>query len=138
MIEKFTTSHLENVPNTGRGQKIYLDKIPPLEAVKGQLGLKVGKYSKTFFVRYKINGTLKQYSLGRFPDHSLANAKKGAVETLLQVDRGIDPNSTDDSEKEHLFKDLWKPYMEKVERDDKKKTAAGRRPMSEQSKREQD
>lgn len=58
MLQKFTTKYLENIKQPGRGQHICFDEIPPLSAVSGQLGLKVGKNAKTFFMQYRMDGNL--------------------------------------------------------------------------------
>jgi len=57
-MEKFTAKFLENIPHPGRGQKIYVDEMPPLAAVTGLLGLKVGRNTKTFL--FNIGLTVKE------------------------------------------------------------------------------
>lgn len=58
------------------------------------LGLRVTKTgTKTFFYRYRFQGKLRRYTIGRFPDVSLAEARKRVGELRTLVNRGIDPHA---------------------------------------------
>jgi len=118
MAQKFTAKYLESIKSPGRGQKIYVDELPPLSAVTGQLCLKVGKNTKTFFVQYRFEGRRKQLSIGKYPGRSLGEARKLAADKLTLLDKGIDPKCEKEAvEQDYYFKNLWERYIEKVERD---------------------
>ena len=49
--------------------------------------------SKTFYLSKKINGWPERIKLGRFPDLSVENARKGAAQQKGQIASGINPNA---------------------------------------------
>lgn len=58
-------------------------------APKG-FGIRVGKTSKAFVLRYTQRGKTKQYTIGEYPVWSLAAARKEAARLRADVDKGID------------------------------------------------
>jgi len=90
-METFTAKFLENIPHPCRGQKIYIDEMPPFAAVTGLFGKMVGRNTKTFFVQYRYEGKRKQLRLEQFPGPSLIDSRKLAAVMLAIVDRSINP-----------------------------------------------
>jgi integrase len=47
--------------------------------------------TKTFTYRFRSNGKIKRFKIGRFPDVSLSEARKQVQQLRIDVDKGIDP-----------------------------------------------
>ncbi len=60
MKANFTDRTLLSIKKPKCGQLEIIDTVPPLAAVTGQLGNKVGKNTKTFFVQYRMDGKRRQ------------------------------------------------------------------------------
>ena len=72
---------------TDRRQEDFWDTLTPglCVRVSGSTG------KKTWYVRYRVNGTRRRHKLGRFPRLSLADARKKARDALADADAGEDP-----------------------------------------------
>lgn len=66
--------------------------------------------TKTFAYRYRFNGKIRRFRIGRFPDVSLAQARKRVRGLRVDIDNGIDPQAEKDNKKykpkEITFKEL--------------------------------
>ena len=74
---KFTELSLRKLKPSSKGQKTYFDDSLP------GFGLRVSTKSKSFIVKYGENRTIK--TLGRFPDLTLADARKEAKRFLAFI-----------------------------------------------------
>ena len=97
----------------------YIKSIKPTEKrveiydelVKG-LAIRVTKTGhKSFVYRYRYNNSVKRFTIGTYPDISLAKARSDAKELSYKVSQGIDPNEEKKrrkhkSEGETSFKEL--------------------------------
>ncbi|WP_160172756.1 integrase arm-type DNA-binding domain-containing protein [Methylomarinum vadi] len=89
MAEKinFTQQRIENLPSPGTGRTDYYDTTCP------KLTCRVSNTGNKSFVVLKKNeaGKVQRITLGRFPDISVSQARKLAIETLSELADGIDP-----------------------------------------------
>lgn len=66
--------------------------VPGVYSDKHGLSLKVRPTgTKSWTLRYQFNGTRHDLGLGSFPEVSLADARKKAMEYRVQINNGIDP-----------------------------------------------
>lgn len=89
MAEKinFTQQRIEKLPTPDTGRIDYHDTGCP------KLTCRVSKTGVKSFVLLKWNGrTTQRVTLGRFPDISVAQARKLANEALSDIADGVDPN----------------------------------------------
>ena len=64
----------------------------PQKSFDGEgLYLLTTKKSKRWYLRYQINGKKIERALGRYPDLSLLEARKIAIEAKISAEKGIDP-----------------------------------------------
>ncbi len=83
----FTQQRIEKLPVPESGRVDYRDTNCP------KLTCRVSKTGIKSFVLLKWNGrTMQRITLGRFPDISVAQARKLATEALSDIADGIDPN----------------------------------------------
>ena len=82
---KLTAKGVENLRANGTAQTDYWDALMP------GLVLRVGATRKTWFARYRANGTHRRQKLGTFPLMSLAAARDAARDVLVRADAGQDP-----------------------------------------------
>ena len=102
---KFTYQTLKSLVNPDK-RTTYFDKKS-----KG-LGLRVTpKGTKTFFYRFKFNGRNRRFTIGRFGDISLSEARKKLGELRSQVNNGTDPQT----EKANRKAERPKTFAEVVE-----------------------
>ncbi len=121
---KFTEVAIKNLA-TQDGQIDYYDAVAPLPGQSGQLGIRVGKASKTWFVQYRANGKRKKISLSpKYPGLSLKNARIVAAERLKVVYSGGDPSADAKAYREApTMEDLWGAYVTKRDQQARKKAA---------------
>src|SRR5690554_5015701 len=85
----FTKRALEQIQPPESGRDTYRDdKIPALELRVTPTG------AKTFAVRRRVNGTARRYTIGRFPDITVEQARRKASEMLGEIASGIDPSAS--------------------------------------------
>jgi len=75
----------------------------------------------TFYVRKRINGRDERVVIGRFPDISIEQARKKALEVKAQVALGKDP--TEDKKRlraEITFGEMFREYMERYSKKQKR------------------
>ncbi len=82
---KLTARTVENLRTNGDARVDYWDTTMP------GLILRVGRTSKTWIVRYRVNGTHRRHKLGIFPRLGLADAREAARAVLVRADAGDDP-----------------------------------------------
>lgn len=115
MIANFTKVFIEKIQPSHK-RDYYLD-----EKEKG-LQLQVTENGvKSFYLRKKINGVSKRIFIGHFPDLSVENARKIALELKGEIAKGIDPHSRKQTLKQEItFGDFFTEYMEKYSKRYKK------------------
>ena len=84
--ERLTARGVEAL-TTGKDREEFWDTVVPglILRVSGRSG------RKTWYVRYRRNGTRRRHKLGVFPRLSLADARKAARSTMAKADEGEDP-----------------------------------------------
>lgn len=110
---KFTDKAIKNLKNEDK-QVDYYDNIPPRAGQAGQLGIRIGKRTKSWFVQYKFQKKTKRVTLKiKYPDLSLKEARYEAAKILGVVFLGEDPNEKIREKKAApTMDDLWKVYCE--------------------------
>ena len=80
---------------------------------EGGLGLRISpKGKRTWFLAYTIQGKNKRFTLGTFPELSLAKARELATLKYATVKEGGDPHQEKKEYQEaETFDDLWKTYL---------------------------
>lgn len=84
LLAKITDRKLQSITKTTScgGVPGLIVKVTPLQN---------GYLRKYFFLRYQRNGSTKHYSIGAYPETSLAEAFKKAAQWRKLLDDGIDP-----------------------------------------------
>lgn len=131
----FTDVFIRNLKFGDQGQIDYVDETPPRSGSQGVLGIRVGKRTKTWFVRYRANGKKRRHTLGRYPDVTLSEARNRASDKLAHVYKGGDPQQDRiDHKNAPTFDDLWLEYVRYIKRTDDQKIKSGKRPRAETTK----
>ena len=106
---KLTARGVETL-STERRQEDFWDTLTPGLAlrVSGSTG------SKTWYVRYRVNGRRRRQKLGTFPRLSLAKARKRARDTLVRADAGEDPAQEREEKRQgaHTFGTMAQEVLE--------------------------
>jgi integrase len=90
----FTKRAIEQIQPPVTGRDTYRD-----EKVRG-LELRVtAAGAKTFAVQRRVNGTPKRYTIGRFPEITVEQARKRAAEMLGEIAAGVDPSAARQAER---------------------------------------
>jgi len=90
MADKFNfkQQRIENLPLPETGRKDYYDTD-----VKKLICRVSASGSKSFSItKRRTNGKLQRVTLGRWPEVSVAQARKLAIASLSEIAYGIDPN----------------------------------------------
>ena len=93
----------------------------------GSFGLRVSpKNKRTWFIMYKTEaGKIKRYTLGTYPDISLKDARKKALDTMAKVHEGEDPMAGKQQRRvAPTVCELWMEYQESQRRKKKQKAAS--------------
>lgn len=99
---------IENLPKAIHNKRLYF-----YDTKVQSLGVAVtSKGTKTFFVYKKINGRPERVTLGRYPDLSVENARKHALNAITQIAHGKNLNQEKKKTKgEVCFFQLFIGYM---------------------------
>lgn len=106
----FTKIFIESLKIPKAGQRSYYKdtKVNGLEIMVTSSGHKSFKVSK------KKEGKFIRITLGKYPDLSIENARKKALEVNNQIAQGVNPNEERNQlRKEMIFGDLFDLYMER-------------------------
>jgi len=95
--------------STERAQEEYLDEL--LDGFGVRVSGATGR--KTFFVRYRVDGTRRRLTLGRYPVMSLTRARAKAKAKLLDVMDGNDPAAEPEPLETPTFAELADLYLER-------------------------
>ncbi len=86
MAEKLTDRLVKALPLPTSGNRITYDA-----EIKG-LGLRVtAKGARAFVLHYRVGGRERRYTIGAYPDWSVAATREEAKRLKRQVDKGFDP-----------------------------------------------
>ncbi|NNE83274.1 MAG: DUF4102 domain-containing protein [Alphaproteobacteria bacterium] len=85
---KLTKSQVDKIPFTASGQKIYMDRDLP------GFGIRVGRDVKSYFVQRHIGRKNVRVTVGRHGILTAEQARKDALELLVRMTRGENPNET--------------------------------------------
>jgi integrase len=112
----FTKTEIQKLPAPEKGMATYKDTKE-----KG-LSLYVTKSgAKTFFIRKRINGRDERIILGAFPDISVENARKKALQAKAKVSEGKHPNEHKNKLRDEItFEELFREYMERYSKKNKR------------------
>lgn len=105
----FTKTLIDKLPIPEKGMETYKDTKE-----KGLSLYVTSGGAKTFFVRKRINGRDERVKLGTFPDMTVEQARKKALEVKAKVASGENPNLEKHKIRdEMLFEQLFREYLEK-------------------------
>lgn len=85
MSKTLTDSFIRNYPNPQKRTEISDDSVQGLAIRISSTGY------KSFVYRYKFNSETKRYTLGKYPDLTLAEARELSKDMTAKVRLGIDP-----------------------------------------------
>lgn len=112
----FTKSAILKLPKPEKGMVTYKDKKE-----KGLSLYITASGAITFFVRKRINGRDERIKLGAFPELSVENARKKALQAKAAVASGKNPNHQRNKMRNEInFHQLFEQYMERYSKKDKK------------------
>jgi integrase len=105
----FTVQFLKNLKPAPKGKRLYFYDTK----VRG-LGISItDKGSISFLVYRKIEGRPERIILGRFPDLSIENARKMAIQTNAEIAQGKNPNKAKFRLREEItLGELFSRYLE--------------------------
>lgn len=95
MATQLTDAKIKGLKAPDNGQEEHSDSIVP------GLRVRVGKGTKTFILRKRIGGKVRNLTLGRYHEHrfTLADARKTARNYIIDVEAGRDPGAKRRQEK---------------------------------------
>jgi integrase len=106
--QELTQKWLPKLPRPASGNKLYFDGKTRGLAVRVTAAGAI-----SFVLNYHIHGRERRYTIGKFPDLSLADARNEADDLRKQIRDGIDPLDARISEREApSVKDLAHDYFE--------------------------
>ena len=105
----FTKASIESLPIPQKGWKYHYD-------IKVQgLGIGIGSTGKRSFILYrKINGVPERFTLGRYPDLTIEQARGKASDINSDIANGLNPAETKRSNKKEItLGELFSEYLER-------------------------
>lgn len=103
----FTIANIDRLPNPDKGWKYYQDAKTPALAI----GVGPSKV-KTFILYKRINGKPERVKLGRYPEMSIEQARKKAMELHAQISQGKNPADLKrEKRNEMTLKELFDVYI---------------------------
>ena len=112
----FTKSSIGRLPVPDKGMVTYKDTRE-----KGLSLYVTASGAITFFVRKRINGRDERIKLGAFPELSVENARKKALQAKADVANGKNPNHDKNKMRDEItFRQLFDSYMERYSKKEKK------------------
>lgn len=104
----FTKATIIDLPHPEKSTAWYYD-----DKTKG-LMLAVGTQSKTFYLYRKVKGRPERIKIGAWPDLSVEQARKKALELNAVIAQGLNPADQNRSAKSEMtFADFFQEYLEK-------------------------
>lgn len=113
----FTQAFLDKLPNAEKGTRymIYDTEIPKLAIRVTDTG------SKSFVVLKLFNYKTLKVTLGKYPEMTIFNARKKAMEELNKIAEGINPNDEKNKlRSEMTLRELYNDFMERYSKKKKK------------------
>ena len=112
----FTKKALEDLPIPPKGKRVYCYD----NKIRGLALSITDKGSKTFVVYRKINGKPERFTLGKFPDLSIENARNMAERVNSQIAQGKNPNENKGMVQNIIIEELFEQYIERYAKSHKK------------------
>ena len=86
----FTKPLLESLPEIKPGERsVYHDTHKNAAGLQ----LRVTSAGKMFFIQKRVGGKPERFSIGKFPDYSIENARKEAARLSALIAQGVNPNN---------------------------------------------
>jgi integrase len=112
MAVQLTDAKIKGLKAPEVGQEEHSDSVVP------GLRVRVGKGTKTFILRKRVGGKLRNLTLGRYNEHrfTLADARKTARNFIIDIEAGRDPGAKRREEKKAgvaagTVRALWSDYL---------------------------
>lgn len=112
----FAKKALEDLSIPSKGKRIYYYD----NKIRGLALSITDKGSKTFIVYRKINGKPERFTLGRFPELSIENARNMAENINSQLAQGKNPNNSKKAVQDKTLEELFQQYIERYAKNHKK------------------
>lgn len=123
----FTKAALTKAPNAAKGQKDYYRDLRE----KGLVMAVTAAGTKTFFLYKRIEGRPERLLLGRFPDLSIEQARKKAMEAKGAIAGGVNPQKEKRAIRDEMtFGALFEQYLEKYSKVHKRSWAYDEREVN--------
>lgn len=116
-IQNFTIKYLDTLPNAASGKRDYYkdSKVSGLEIMVTDKG------NKSFKVTKKKNGRIIRVTIGTYPDITIENARKEALNIIAQIAQGINPNEEKHKVRSEVtFGEMFYQFMERYSKKYKK------------------
>ena len=113
----FTQAYLDKLPNAEKGKRymVYDTEVPKLAIRVTDTGC------KSFLVLKLFNYRTLRITLGKYPEMTIFNARKKAMEELNKIAEGINPNDEKNKlRSEMTLKELYNEFMERYSKKRKK------------------
>ena len=122
MAVKFTSAFINSLKYKGHQEDIT-DSHPL--GVSGQLCIRVGKKKMSWFIQYRQSGKRRKMNMETYPTVGLAQARKLAVQELLKISDGYNPQKEKHQQKTApTVPMLWDEYLKSLKRKQRKKAPA--------------
>ena len=107
MAQRLSDRLVNSLPCPAKGNRVFYDT-----EIKG-FGLRLtAAKARSFVLNYRINGRERRYTIGAYPDWSVAAAREEAKRLKRDVNKGFDPMGTRHIERAApSVRDLGKRYM---------------------------
>ena len=107
MAQRLSDRLVKSLPCPGKGNKVFYDT-----EIRG-FGIRLtAANARSFVLNYRINGRERRYTIGGYPDWSVAAAREEAKRLKREVNKGHDPMGTRHEERAAPnVRDLGKRYM---------------------------
>ena len=122
MVKNFSSVFIKNLKYTGC-QVYHLDKVK--FSSPGQLGIRIGKSTRSWFVQSRVGGKLRKQNIAVYPAVGLAEARILASVKLEEMKSNPVPivRSAKHTPTDPTVADLWEAYQEVLDLRKKKKAA---------------
>lgn len=85
---RITKTYVDSIKPPAHGQTFHRDR-----ELRGFAVRVTAKGAKAFVLEKRVHGKVRRYTLGRYPDLTVEEARKAALQLLGQIASGIDPRA---------------------------------------------
>ena len=122
----FTKTEIIKLPIPDNGRKYYRDT-----AEKGLLLSITSNAIKSFYLRKRIAGKDDRIFIGHFPDVTVEQARKYAIQHKAEIIQGINPNEKKQLAKQEMkFGEMFEEFMERYSKKHKRTWIADEREVN--------